>query len=49
LRSRRCGADGLSTTRRPGVLKGYEEMPGEAAQRVIAENQQEQETAVGAH
>jgi elongation factor G len=30
-------------------FKGYEEMPGEAAQRVIAETQQEQETAVGAH
>ena len=30
-------------------FKGYEEMPGEAAQRVIAEMHQEQETAVGAH
>jgi elongation factor G len=30
-------------------FKGYEEMPGEAAQRVIAETNQEEETAVGAH
>src|SRR5687768_6887419 len=31
------------------AFKGYEEMPGEAAQRVIADNQHEQEAAVGAH
>src|ERR671921_649427 len=31
------------------AFKGYEEMPGEAAQRVIAETQQEQEATVGAH
>ena len=30
-------------------FKGYEEMPGEAAQRVITETHQEQEATVGAH
>ena len=30
-------------------FKGYEEMPGEAAQRVIVETTQEQGAAVGAH